>query len=73
MKKLLDFGNRYAGQSDWTDFALLKFCVCAIGLFIGTFVSAGNARTVRIIAAAVFAVTYVILMIRVFKVIKDRK
>ena len=27
MKKLLEIGNRYAEQSNWTDFALTKICL----------------------------------------------
>ncbi|MGN0410206.1 MAG: hypothetical protein ACI4E3_07375, partial [Candidatus Fimousia sp.] len=35
MKKLLELGNDYAANSDWTDFALVKFCLCAMGILIG--------------------------------------
>ena len=35
MKKLLELGNRYAENSDWKDFALTKFCLCAMGILIG--------------------------------------
>ena len=27
MYKLFDFGNRYARESTWKDFALVKFCL----------------------------------------------
>ena len=36
MRKLLDFGNRYAKESSWKDFALVKFCLFAMGLAAGT-------------------------------------
>ena len=36
MRKLLDFGNRYARESSWKDFALVKFCLFAMGLAAGT-------------------------------------
>ena len=32
MKRILEIGNRYAEQSDWKDFALTKFCLCAMGI-----------------------------------------
>ena len=51
MRKLLDIGNRYAKESTWKDFALVKFCLFAMGL-----------------AAGVFAVTYVPLMTKVFRI-----
>jgi len=35
MNKLLELGNRYAKKSDWKDFALLKVCLCAMGILIG--------------------------------------
>ena len=38
MKKLLEFGNRYAGESTWKDFAMVKFCLFSMGLIAGIFV-----------------------------------
>ena len=35
MKKLFQLGNRYAEKSDWTDFALVKLCLGAMGVLIG--------------------------------------
>ena len=35
MRKLLDFGNLYAKNSSWKDFALVKFCLFAMGLTAG--------------------------------------
>ena len=32
MDKLFDFGNRYARESTWKDFALVKFCLFSMGL-----------------------------------------
>ena len=55
MRKLLDLGNRYAKESTWKDFALVKFCLFAMGLAVGA-------------AAGVFAVTYVPLMTKVFRI-----
>ena len=39
MKKLLVFGNRYAKQSTWKDFAMVKLCLFSMGLVVGTLVS----------------------------------
>ncbi len=39
MNKLLDFGNRYARESTWKDFALVKFCLFSMGLTAGTQIS----------------------------------
>ena len=40
MRKLLDIGNRYAKESTWKDFAIVKFCLFAMGLAAGTQVPA---------------------------------
>ena len=36
MNKLFDFGNRYARESTWKDFALVKICLFSMGLAAGT-------------------------------------
>lgn len=35
MKRLLEIGNLYAKESDWKDFALVKICLCSMGILIG--------------------------------------
>ena len=72
MKKLLDFGNRYAKKSTWKDFALVKFCLFAMGLAAGTQVPDRYKRKVLGVAACVFASTYVPLMAKVFRIALKR-
>lgn len=36
MKNIFELGNQYAKRSSWKDFALLKLCLCAMGIVIGT-------------------------------------
>ena len=57
IKKLLSFGNRYAKQSTWKDFALVKLCLFSMGLIVGTLVSEQYKRTMIIVAVCVFAAT----------------
>ena len=57
MKKLLAFGDRYAKQSTWKDFALVKLCLFSMGLVVGTLVSEQYKRAVIIVAICVFAAT----------------
>ena len=57
MRKLLDFGNRYAKESSWKDFALVKFCLFAMGLAAGTQVPEKYKKAAVGTAAGVFAVT----------------
>ena len=35
MRKLLNYGNEFAKQSTWKDFALLKFCLFSMGAIWG--------------------------------------
>ena len=67
MKCLLEFGNKYARQSDWTDFALVKFCLCAMGILIGIHIPTNKKKAVVPAAGAVFVAAYVSLMARVVK------
>ena len=68
MKKLLDLGNRYASESSWKDFALLKFCVFSMGLAAGTQVPDKYKKPVIIAAVCVFVSTYIPLMAKVFRI-----
>ena len=68
MRKLLNFGNRYARESSWKDFALVKFCLFAMGLAAGTQVPDKYKKAALGAAAGVFAVTYIPLMAKVFRI-----
>ena len=69
MRKLLDIGNRYAKESTWKDFALVKFCLLAAG----TQVPDKYKKAAVGAAAGVFAVTYVPLMTKLFRIAFRRK
>lgn len=71
INKFLELGNRYAAKSDWKDFALTKFCLCAMGVLIGLCIPNKNKKTAQIAASSVFAATYVPLMAKVFSVLKE--
>lgn len=71
MEKLLEIGNKYAEKSNWKDFSLVKFCLCAIGIIIGTFIPKNKKKDVRIILGFVFGITYIALMTKVIKVMKS--
>ena len=73
MKKLLAFGNRYAKQSTWKDFALVKLCLFSIGLVVGTLVSEQYKRAVIIVAICVFAATYIPLIVKMIRVAREGK
>ena len=67
MNKLFDFGNRYAKESTWKDFALVKFCLFSMGLTAGTQISDKHRKKAVGAAACVFAATYIPLMTKVFR------
>lgn len=69
MKKLFEIGNQYAKESDWKDFTLLKFCLCALGVIIGVQVAPQNKKRVTCVAIAVFIATYIPLMAKLFKIV----
>lgn len=68
MKNLFELGNQYAKESDWKDFALLKFCLCAMGIVIGTQVKPEYKKTVIRVSVGVFIATYIPLMAKVYKI-----
>lgn len=72
MKKLFDYANQYVRESDWKIVALLKFCLCAMGILIGLSVPEGRKKEVRYGAALVFVCTYIPLMIKFVQVGEDR-
>ena len=71
MRKLLEIGNRYAKNSDWKDFALTKICLCSMGILIGFMIPQNKKTVVATISSISFMGTYIILMNKVFKIIKE--
>lgn len=68
MKAFLELGNRYAKASNWKDFALVKFCLCAMGIIIGALTPKKHQKKVIAIAGLVFLVTYIPLMVKVARI-----
>ncbi|MCF0150360.1 MAG: hypothetical protein HUJ80_03010 [Firmicutes bacterium] len=67
MNKLLEFGNKYAKNSDWTDFALTKLCLGSLGVLIGASLSKNKRIPAMLMAGGVFLGTGSILTERVFQ------
>lgn len=72
MQFFFDLGNRYLKESDWKDLALVKFCLCAMGIIIGTQLPKRHKDTAACIAAGVFTATYIPLMAKLWRVYKER-
>ena len=73
MRNLLELGNQYARESSWKDFALVKLCLCALGVLIGTNVAPGHRKAAAWTAVGVFLATYIPLMAKLFRLLlRDR-
>ena len=73
MKKLFAFGNRYAKQSTWKDFALVKLCLFSMGLAVGTLISEQYRKAVIGVSICVFAATYIPLIVKMIRVARERE
>lgn len=68
MKKLFELGNQYVKESDWKDLALIKCCLCSMGIIIGTQVAPKHKKNIICISAGIFIATYIPLMAKFFKI-----
>ena len=73
MKKLIELGNLYASKSDWKDFALVKFCLFSMGLLIGINAPKKHQKTVTVLSALVFSVTYLPLMSKLLRIAVEKE
>ena len=73
MKKLFDYANRYAAGSTWKEFALVKLCLCAIGVIIGLFIPGRAKKPTLAAAILVFVATYIPLMVGFLRGIKQER
>ena len=72
--KLFEYANGFCKETTWKDLALLKLCLCAIGVMLGLCVSKEKKRPALLAAAAVFAGTYPPLMVRFIQsVLRQRR
>ena len=72
MNKLLTLGNRYAQESTWKDFALVKFCLFSMGLLAGMHVPEKHKKNAAKAAIFAFSATYVPLMAKVLRIATEK-
>lgn len=70
MKKLFECADAYLKECSWKDLALVKFCLCAIGVIIGLCIPKEKKRCPLIAASLVFTVTYIPLMVKFLRISK---
>ena len=72
MKCLFSCANEYVKESDWKDLALLKFCLCAIGVMIGLAIPKKKKKVPFMVAGVVFTVTYIPLMTKFLRIMLSK-
>lgn len=71
IKKMFEASDEYAKKSTWTDFALIKICLCALGVMIGLSVPKEKRKPVFAGAIIAYAATYVAIMAKFLPIMKD--
>ena len=73
MKKLMNYGNEFIKQSDWKDVALIKLCLCAIGMMLGMTLPKKVRKPAAFIAVTVFIFTYIPLILKLLRIMNNEK
>ena len=68
--KLFAAANQYLKESDWKTIAMIKFCLCSIGVIIGVLLPPAVKTAALVSAALVFVVTYIPLMLKLYRIWK---
>lgn len=71
MKKLIECADNFILESDWKDIALIKLCICSLGIIIGLCIPKEKKKVPLCAAVSVFAATYVPLIMKFGKVAAD--
>lgn len=71
VKRAFEASEDYAKQSTWMDFALIKTCLCALGVMIGISVPKESRKPVFGVAAVTYALTYVAIMAKFLPALKE--
>ncbi|MBN7774278.1 hypothetical protein [Clostridium aminobutyricum] len=70
MQKLFDYSDRYIKKLTWKDFALIKLCLCSMGILIGLAIPKKASKPVAVTAGATFIATYIPLMMKFVQLIE---
>jgi len=73
MKNLFKLADQYLAESDWKDLALVKCCLCAMGVMIGVNIPAKHRTAAASIAAGAFAASYLPLMTKLFRIARQEE
>lgn len=73
MKRWVNAANRYIADMKICDVALLKICVCAAGVLWGMAIPRKHKKVTVFFTTAVFAATYVLVMVPFLERLTDEK
>ncbi len=74
MKKILEYANVYVNRCNWKDMALLKICLCAVGIMVGLAIPEKKKKCSTVAAGIIFIVSYIPLMTKfVIIIIQENK
>lgn len=71
LKTLFNSADLYLKESDWKDLALVKFCLFSMGVLVSGFLPQEKKRCAQWAAFVVFVGTYIPLMHKYFRVLKN--
>ena len=70
---LTERADRYAAQSNWRDFALVKLCLCSMGVLLGMCVPPWRKRQAAFWVGGLFFMTYIALLFRFLPFLMGRE
>ncbi|MDD3204383.1 MAG: permease of phosphate ABC transporter [Lachnospiraceae bacterium] len=73
MDKLISMANQYVKESDWKVIAAIKMCLLSLGVMFGMAVPKKNKNIVFTFCLPVFMITYVPLIMKLFKIAKENE
>lgn len=73
MKKFFELGNAFLKESDWKDLAMIKLCLCAMGILIGMCVPKKHRELVFSAALGSFIGTYIPLMTKLYGIVEKEQ
>ena len=73
MNRLFRLADAWARESSWEDLAVLKICLCAMGVAMGCAVPRRRRKAAAMASLAVFSATYVPLMASLLHVARQKE
>lgn len=73
MINLFEIGNKYLEESDWKDLAMIKFCLCSMGILIGMMIPKKHKEITVGAALGVFIGTYIPLMAKLYNIVEKEQ